>query len=327
MDNLNPMLAQTGDEPFDHPDYIYDLKYNGMRIVGHKDGGSAQLQGRSGLDYTAQFPELFGLGKNIKSQMASLDGEVTCLGADGLPDFNALQQRIGQTNPITVKSLMERYPAVYNVFEVARVDDYDLSAGGKAKATQMQRREILEKILIPDDKVRLSPYVDGSGIALMEQVKAINDKAGRQVFDGVMAKTKSGLYTPGGRGQAWTKFKIPHYANYVICGFTKGTGWREDMMGGVVLGQPENGGLRLVGVAGSGFKSKELQELYTTLLPMRTEVNPFGNGTKVPKLDSWVKPVLVCYVKYYDITKDGKLIWPIYQWMTNEVYGGELSSK
>ena len=327
MDNLNPMLAQTGDEPFDNPDYIYDLKYNGMRIVGHKDGGSAQLQGRSGLDYTAQFPELFGLVKNLKPQMASVDGEVTCLGADGLPDFNALQQRIGQTNPITVKSLMERYPAVYNVFEVARVDDYDLSAGGKAKATQMQRREILEKILIPDNKVRLSPYVDGSGIALMEQVKAINDKAGRQVFDGVMAKTKSGLYTPGGRGSAWTKFKIPHYANYVICGFTKGTGWREDMMGGVVLGQPENGGLRLVGVAGSGFKSKELQELYTTLLPMRTEVNPFGNGTKVPKLDSWVKPVLVCYVKYYDITKDGKLIWPIYQWMTNEVYGGELSSK
>ena len=315
MDNLNPMLAQTGDEPFDHPDYIFDLKYNGMRIVGHKDGGSAQLQGRSGLDYTAQFPELFGLGKNIKSQMASLDGEVTCLGADGLPDFNAHQQRIGQTNPITVKSLMERYPAVYNVFEVARVDDYDLSAGGKAKATQMQRREILEKILIPDDKVRLSPYVDGSGIALMEQVKAINDKAGRQVFDGVMAKTKSGLYSPGGRGSAWTKFKIPHWANYVICGFTKGTGWREDTMGGVVLGQPENGGLRWVGVAGSGFKAKQLQDVFDTLLPLRTDVNPFGNGTKVPKLESWVKPVLVAQIKYYDITKTGHLIWPIFQYL------------
>ncbi len=325
METVNPMLAQTGDEPFDNPDYIFDLKYNGMRMVGHKDGGSARLQGRSGLDYTAQFPELFGLGKNIKSQIASLDGEVVCLGADGLPDFNALQQRIGQTNPITVKALMARYPAIYQVFEVARVDEYDLTAGGGAKADQMQRREILEKILIPDDKVRLSPYVDGSGIELMEQVKAINDKAGRQVFDGVMAKTKSGLYAPGGRGSAWTKFKIPHYANYVICGFTKGTGWREDMMGGVVLGQPENGGLRWVGVAGSGFKTKELQELYATLLPMRTDVNPFGNGTKVPKLESWVKPVLVCYVKYYDITKDGKLIWPIYQWITNEVYGGKIA--
>ena len=313
MDSVNPMLAQTGDEPFDSPEHIFDLKYNGMRIVGHKDGGSAQLQGRSGLDYTAQFPELFGLAKNIKSQMASLDGEVVCLGADGLPDFNSLQQRIGQTNPITVKVLMEQYPAIYQVFEVARVDEYDLTASGKAKADQMQRREILEKILIPDDKVRLSPYVDGNGTELMEQVKAINDKAGRQVFDGVMAKTKSGLYTPGGRGDAWTKFKIPHYANYVICGFTKGTGWREDLMGAVVLGQPENGGLRWVGCAGSGFQYKQLQDVYATLLPLRTEESPFGNGTKVPKLASWVKPVLVAYVKYYDITKTGQLIWPIFQ--------------
>lgn len=313
MDSINPMLAQTGDEPFDSPDYIYDLKYNGMRIVGHKDGGSAMLQGRSGLDYTAQFPELFGLAKNLKTQMASVDGEVVCLGADGLPDFNALQNRIGQTNPITVKALMERYPAIYQVFEVARVDEYDLTAGGKAKANQMQRREILEKVLIPDEKVRLSPFVDGNGIALMEQVKAINEKAGRQVFDGVMAKTKSGLYTPGGRGDAWTKFKIPHYANYVICGFTKGTGWREDLMGAVVLGQPENGGFRWVGCAGSGFQYKQLQDLYATLLRLRTDVSPFPNGTKVPKLASWVKPVLVCYVKYYDITKTGQLIWPIFQ--------------
>ena len=313
MNSVNPMLAQTGDEPFDSPDYIFDLKFNGMRIVGHKDGGSARLQGRSGLDYTAQFPELFGLAKNLKPQIASIDGEVVCLGADGLPDFNALQQRIGQTNPLTVKALMGRYPAVYQVFEVARVDEYDLTAGGKAKANQMQRREILEKILIPDDKVRLSPYVDGSGIELMEQVKAINEKAGRQVFDGVMAKTKSGLYHPGGRGSDWQKFKIPHYANYVICGFTKGTGWREDLMGAVVLGQPENGGLRWVGCAGSGFQYKQLQDVYATLLSLRTEESPFPNGTKVPKLASWVKPVLVCYIKYYDITKTGQLIWPIFQ--------------
>lgn len=110
----------------------------------------------------------------------------------------------------------------------------------------MQRREILEKILIPDESVRLSPYVDGSGIALMEQVKAINDKAGRQVFDGVMAKTKTGLYYPGGRTADWQKFKILKYANYVICGYTFGTGWREDMMGAIVLGQPVVSGQGLV---------------------------------------------------------------------------------
>ncbi len=313
MNSVNPMLAQTGDEPFDNSNFIYDFKYNGMRIVGHKDGGSARLQGRSGLDYTAQFPELAGLVKNIKAERASVDGEVVCLGADGLPDFNALQNRSGKRDPIAIKAMMARFPAVYQVFDVARVDEYDLTAGGKARATQMQRREILEKILIPDERVRLSPYVDGSGIALMEQVKAIDDKAGRQVFDGVMAKMKSGLYYPGGRVADWLKFKIPHYANYVICGFTKGTGWREDLMGAVVLGQPENGGLRWVGCAGSGFQYKQLQDVYATLLPLRTDVSPVGKGTKVPKLESWVKPVLVAKIKFYDITRTGQLIWPIFQ--------------
>jgi len=319
MNSVNPMLAQTGDEPFDSPEYLFDLKYNGMRIVGHKDGGSARLQGRSGLDYTAQFPELAGLVKNIKTERASVDGEVVCLGDDGLPDFNALQNRSGKRDPIAIKAMMARFPAIYQVFEVVRVDDYDLTAGGGAQANQMQRREILEKILIPDDRVRLSPYVDSSGIALMEQVKEINDKAGRQVFDGVMAKTKTGLYYPGGRGSDWQKFKIPKFANYVICGYTFGTGWREDMMGAVVLGQPENGSLRWVGCAGSGFQYQQLKDLYATLLTLRTDESPFPNGTKVPKLASWVKPVLVCYVKYYDTTKTGQLIWPIFQRVCTEL--------
>jgi len=313
MNAVNPMLAQTADEPFDSPKHIFDLKYNGMRIVGHKDGGSALLQGRSGADYTAQFPELAGLVKNIKTERASVDGEVVCLGDDGLPDFNALQNRYNQHDPLVIRAMMARFPAIYQVFEVARVDDYDLVAGGGAQADQIQRREILEKILIPDEKVRLSPYVDGSGIALFEQVKAINEKAGRQVFDGVMAKTKSGLYHPGGRGSDWQKLKIPQYANFVICGYTFGTGWREDLMGAVVLGKPENGLLRWVGCAGSGFQYQQLADLYATLLRLRTDESPFPNGTKVPKLVSWVKPVLVCYVKYYDITKTGHLIWPIFQ--------------
>ncbi len=212
MDSVNPMLAQTGDEPFDSPAHIFDLKYNGMRIVGHKDGGSARLQGRSGLDYTAQFPELAGLVKNIKTERGSVDGEVVCLGDDGLPDFNALQNRSGKRDPLAIKAMMALHPAIFQVFDVARVDEYDLTVGSPAQADQMQRREILEKILIPDERVRLSPYVDGSGIALMEQVKEINEKAGRQVFDGVVAKTKTGLYYPGGRAADWQKFKIPKFA-------------------------------------------------------------------------------------------------------------------
>lgn len=319
MNTVNPMLAQTGTEVVDDPKYIYDLKYNGMRIIGYKDGQSASLQGRSGADYTAQFPELADLAKHINGERASIDGEVVCLGEDGLPDFNALQNRSGKRDPLAIKAMMARYPAIYQVFEVTRVDEFDLTAGGGAQATQLQRKEVLQKILIPDVSIKLSPWVDGNGTTLMEEVKKINDKAGRQVFDGVMAKTKTGLYVPGGRSADWLKLKLPKFADFVICGYTKGTGWRVDMLGALVLGKPENGHLRWVGCAGSGFQQKVLEDVYQALQRIRTDESPFPNGTKVPNLLSWVRPVLVATVKYYDVTKDGQLIWPIFQRVRTEL--------
>jgi len=158
---VNPMLAQAGEEPEDSPNHIYDLKYNGMRIVGHVENGSALLIGRSGADYTAQFPELHDLAKHLKVKRAQIDGEVVCLGEDGLPDFNALQNRYGKRDPLAIQAMMKRFPAIYQVFEVTRVDDWDLTAGSSSQADQMQRREILEKILVPGNGIRLSTFVDG----------------------------------------------------------------------------------------------------------------------------------------------------------------------
>jgi len=324
MEALNPMLAQTGDEPFDSPEYIYDLKYNGMRIVGHADSGSAPLQGRSGADYTAQFPELAGLARHFKARRVQVDGEVVCLGQDGLPDFNALQNRQGKRDPLAIKAMMAKYPARYYIFEVSRVNEWDLTAGSPNQATQIQRREILDKLIVPDETIQLSTWVDGNGTQLFEEVKRINEKAGRQVFDGIMAKTRSGLYYPGRRSPDWLKMKIPKFACFVICGYTCGTGWREDMMGAVVLGKPENGHLSWVGCAGSGFRLQQLRELYQELLGIVTQQSPFPNGIRVPKLSSWVKPVLVCEVKYYDVTKDGQLIWPIFQRLRRDLKPEDL---
>jgi bifunctional non-homologous end joining protein LigD len=313
MDNIKPMLADTAQEIFDNQDYIFDLKFNGMRIVGHKDGDNYRLQARRGLDYTSRFPELAGLVGNIKTDKAIVDGEVVCLGTDGLPDFNALQQRSGKTDPIAVRAMMPQFPAVYHIFDVVQVDTFSLVRGAPAQATQIKRREVLARILAPDDKVKLATYVDGKGIEMMEKVKKLNEAYGRQVFDGVMAKKKSGLYYPGGRPADWQKLKIPQFDNFVICGYTKGTGWREDTFGAVVLARPENGGYRWVGCAGSGFDSAGVRDMYQRLLQLQTPESPFPIDTKVPGLLSWVQPVMVCYIKYYDVTKTGQLIWPIFQ--------------
>jgi bifunctional non-homologous end joining protein LigD len=306
MEAVKPMLAETGQEPFDSPDYIFEWKWNGLRIVGRKRGGSARLQGRSGADFTAQFPELADFAKHIKTAEADIDGEVVCLGENGLPDFNRIQNRIGKREPVVIQNMAKQYPATFMVFDVPGVDDFDLTAGGKAQAVLMDRKEILQKILVPDGAIKLSPWIDGKGVELHQRAADTNQ-------EGVMAKTKNGLYYPGGRGKEWLKLKVPKYATFVICGYTLGTGWRSDTMGAVVLGKPENGSLSWVGCAGSGFTQKALAEMYQKLQTIRTEDSPFPNGTRVPNLLSWVRPILVAEVKYFDTTKTGQLIWPIYQ--------------
>jgi bifunctional non-homologous end joining protein LigD len=317
MTAVKPMLAEKAQEPFDDPNYIFEWKWNGIRIVGRKQGGSASLQGRSGADFTAKFPELADLHKYIKAEGADVDGEIVCLGENGLPDFNRIQQRIGKTEPLQIQVAMQQFPATYMVFDVLRVDDFDLTAGGRAQATLMQRKEILQKILVSDTLVKLSPWVDTTGITL-------HQKAVELAQEGVMAKTKSGLYYPGGRNRDWLKMKVPKYANFVICGYTKGTGWRSDTMGAIVLGAPQGGTLRWVGNAGTGFDQKALWDVYQALQAIRTEENPFENGTRVPDLMSWVQPKLIVEVKFYDTTKTGQLIWPVFQRIRTEIRPDDL---
>jgi len=317
MANVKPMLAETGDEPFDSPDHIFEWKWNGIRIVGRKQGGSALLQGRSGADFTPQFPELADLAKYIRASGADIDGEVVCLGENGLPDFNRIQNRIGKREPVVIQNMARQYPATFMVFDVTAVDDYDLTAGGKAQATLMQRKEILQKILVSDSVVKLSAWVDGKG-------KDLHKKAVELKQEGIMAKTKSGLYYPGGRNKDWLKMKVPKYDTFVVCGWTKGTGWRQDIMGAIVLGKREADSLRWVGCAGTGFTQKMLEGMFQVLQEIKTDVSPFPPGTKVPELGNWVRPILQVEVKYYDITKTGQLIWPVFQRVRTELKQEEL---
>lgn len=304
---INPMLAATSQEPFDSPDHIFDWKYNGMRVIG-RCNGSAQLQGRSGLDYTAQFPEIQHLAKQVQVP-ADVDGEIVCLDERGLPDFNRLQQRIGKTDPRLIKLAAERYPATFMVFDVISVDDKDVTAKG-LRADQMQRKEILSRILTPDEHIKLAPWVEGKGIALYQKAEELEQ-------EGIMAKTKSGLYHPGGRGQDWQKVKVPRIGYFLICGWTAGTGWRKDLFGALILGLPQEDGIHWVGNAGTGkFTSAVLSDVFETLQRIQTTQSPFIPGTSVKsktKVASWVQPMLVAEIKYGDVTNDEMLIWPSFQ--------------
>ncbi|MBU0847494.1 hypothetical protein KKH23_09950 [Patescibacteria group bacterium] len=309
---MKPMLAQIGKEPFDSDNHIFDWKWNGIRILGHIDGGSAHLQGRSGADFTIQFPELANLPDSIKAKRCIVDGEVVCLDENGLPDFSRVQQRFGKQDPVAITKAAKEYPATYMAFDVVQVEDHDFTAGAPDQADQMQRKEILESILMPNNSIKLSSWVTTYGTELYAEAVRLNR-------EGIMAKTKKGLYYPGGRTPDWVKLKVPKYGTFTVGGYTVGVGWRRSMMGAVVLGVPdlEHGGkLRWVGCAGTGFTQVVLESLYHTLRSIETEESPFITGTKVPKLSSWVEPIIQVEVKFYDVTKGGQLVWPVFQRIT-----------
>lgn len=301
------MLADKAKEPFDDPNRIFEWKFNGFRVKANYDGGPARLIGRSGIDYTAQFPEIHQVASRIKASQAEVDGEIVCLNPEtGLPDFNRLQHRYGQRDPLAIKVLAEKYPATYMVFDVTAHNGRDLTARSADKANQMERKEILGNILSTNGVIKLSPWVDGVGIELYNKAKELRQ-------EGIMAKTKTGLYYPDGRLQDWLKIKVPRRGYFVIGGYTVGTGWREELMGAVVLGLPTEQGLRWVGNAGTGFKLAQLGEVFSQLRKIETVGCPFVEGTKVQKLAAWVKPVLVALIEYGDTTNDGKLTWPSFQ--------------
>lgn len=299
------MLAATVDKPFDSPDHIFEWKFNGMRILGMCNG-STVLQGRSGLDYTAQFPEIHHLHKQLKVP-AHVDGEVVCLDENGLPSFNRLQQRIGKRTPLDIKLAAEKFPATFKVFDVPEVEGKDLTITG-LRAKQMQRKDILSRILVPDEHIQISSWVDGKGIELYEKVESLEQ-------EGIMAKTKSGLYHPGGRVADWQKIKVPRIGLFVVCGFTKGKGWREDLFGALILGLPKDGGIDWVGNAGTGkFGGSVMHDILETLRKIPASQSPLLPGrSKISKVAGWVQPLLIAEVKYGDLTNDGMLIGHSFQ--------------
>ncbi len=316
MSNINPMLAMLAEHPFDSPDHIYEWKWNGVRVLAHRMcDGSVRLQGRSGRDFTAQFPDIVESVKKAVKYESIIDGEVVSLDDKGLPAFNRIQQRIGKSG-LTVDVAREKFPAKYMVFDILGALGQDVTSRGPEPANLLTRKKLLNTIVVPDGVTKLSPYTDGKGIEMFEKAAALGQ-------EGIMAKAKSGLYLPGSRGGEWLKMKVSRTGVYYVGGWTEGTGWREDMMGALILGERENGKLRWVGNAGSGFTVAVLQDVLKALQRIKTDECPFRDGTKVAKVKSWVRPIIPVEVKFGDITADGMLIWPIFQRVRTDLMGKE----
>lgn len=307
---LSPMLAELAEAPFTHPNWMFEPKLDGYRILAFVRDGEAKLRSRRGLDLTRVFPQIAAeLAAQSRSGMI-LDGEVLVFDAAGRPSFNALQNRAQLKTAREVAAAEHDTPAIFYGFDLLHFAGLDLR-----QASYTDRRRYLAQCLLPSAHVQLV-HASADGVALHAAALA-------QGFEGVMAKRRDSRYEAGHRSAAWLKIKPTHSAEFVIGGYTRGKGARAPL-GALLLGYWDAGRLRYAGHVGSGFDDAMLGQLKKRLAPLETGQHPFAEPPPLHRTTVWLRPETVAEVKFAEWTRDGYLRAPVFLRLREDVDPGSV---
>ena len=309
--SLEPMSATLTDRPPHGEEWLFEIKWDGVRAIAFIESEEVRLQSRSGLRCERQYPELAVIHHQLAGTQAILDGEIAVLDSKGVSQFQLIQPRISNSDPNTIAHLVRSTPVVYYAFDLLYLDGYDLRGVPLAK-----RRELLEEAVSPGGYLRISEAFPGAGEAML-------DAARETGLEGLLAKHASSLYESR-RSRDWLKIKIVSAQEFVIGGFTEPQGGRSHF-GALVLGVRKDDKLVWVGNVGTGFDQRTLDMLYSRLEPLITRTCPFAAHPKPDRGMTWVKPELVCQVKYASWTGEGHLRAPVYQGLRTDKPAAEVA--
>ena len=291
---IRPALATLIDKAFSDPDWLFEIKWDGVRTLTALRDGKVQMWSRSERDITHEYPELLQIAKNIDAREAWLDGEIVVLDNEGRSDFQRLQLRFGVQRPST--KLIEQVPVVYYVFDLLYLDGHDLR-----NVPLVQRKELLRQILHDDAQIRYSDH-------LVETGKELFQAATERNLEGIIAKKASSPY-PSGRSSNWQKIKLEKDLDAVVGGWTDPRGARE-YFGALLLGLYDGDGLEFIGGVGSGFAVDVQERLWPQLQNLRVSDCPFAQEPSTREQAYWVKPELVARVRFGNWTGDRHLRQP-----------------
>ena len=305
---IEPMLAQIGEVIPESDDWLYEIKWDGVRALAFVDGDSVRITGRKGTTIDVQYPEVAAaLGQALKARSAIIDGEIAALDEKGRPSFEKMQVRIANSDPSAVALLMKSRPVMFFPFDLLYLDGYDLRDTPLA-----ERKRMLALILQPHNTIRYSQHFDTGGRQLFAAAKA-------QGLEGIVAKRRSSRYT-GVRSKDWLKFKATNEQEFILCGYTEGN---RDFFRALILGcWEEIDGkpvLHYCGTVGTGFDRKLMQALHERLQPLLVEKPALAVPSSEAKRAVWARPELVCTVRYLEWTSDGLLRSPVFVGLRNDV--------
>lgn len=300
-DRIEPMLATPVDAPFDDPRWLFEVKWDGYRSLCYVEGENIRFLSRNHLDLGKKFPDLVTARPEITAQTAVIDGEILALNQEGKPDFQLLQNaagfRPGPRRP-------EKPVLIFYAFDLLYCNGRDLT-----NQPLLHRKEVLAQLINGQGRVRFSDHVQGKGRLLFEQVR-------EQGMEGIIAKDGQSTYEQR-RSKRWLKIKLAKTIDAVIGGYTGGRGSRSHF-GALVLGLYDGDALQYLGNVGGGFSEEGLQQLHERLQALRTDTSPFKTAPKTEGKAQWVRPELVCEVRFTEMTVDGKLRHPIFLRMRDD---------
>lgn len=295
-----PMLPTLTRDVFQSGEWLYEPKLDGYRALAFcagADRAQVRLISRNGLDYAGRYPEIARAMAQQPVQHAVFDGEIVALGPDGRMSFQLLQNRASHPEGVLR----------YYVFDLLYLDGFDLRL-----VHLRERKHLLHEVLAELDGIEETAVFD-DGEMLFRAAQASH-------LEGIVAKRRDSIYEPGRRVRTWLKIKTSLSDEFIIAGYTLGTGRRTETLGSLVLGSyDQRGRLHYSGHVGTGFDESSLRETLLRLQPLRRAHSPFdepvprgGGSSRAGSPAIWVEPRLVAEIKYAERTSDGRLRHPVF---------------
>lgn len=284
--SVKPMLCTLTKEVIEDEDYLYEVKWDGYRIISYVDNGAVRMDSRSALNYTKKYPPVAQALRELAHD-AVLDGEVVVFNEEGKPDFDALQKYNGHDSPIN-----------YCVFDLLWLDGYDLMG------VPLTDRKIILKELVADNEVLRFSESFNDGGALYQHAIDLD-------LEGVVAKRRDSTYQPDARNNTWLKTSTRKRQEFVIGGWAesdKARSFRSLLFGAY----DSKGQLEWIGRSGGGYKEQEMPGILKKLETLEIPKSPFINkvlDTKGAKIH-WVRPQLVANFEFATWTKSGRIRKP-----------------
>ena len=299
------MLATLSDRPPADKGWLFEIKFDGVRVLAARRGDRVELYGRSGQLITGRYPDLTHALLALPVEHFVLDGEIVALDEAGRPSFQRLQPRMHLTNPRDIEGAAARIPIEGVFFDCLDLDGCDLR-----RLPLTTRKDCLRLFVPPLGPVRYVDNVVGHGQAFLEA-------ADEQRLEGIVAKRASSAYT-GGRSRDWIKIKCHRRQEFVIGGYTDPQGSRGHF-GALHIGLYDGTRLVYVSKVGTGFDQAALKNLWEKLQPLARATPPFDAGA-IPKGRGhhWVEPRLVCDVRFSDWTEDGGIRHPAFMGLRSD---------